>query len=41
LIASGVFALRIDDLSSLYSDVEVSEVDINSLEVGQAVVAQF
>jgi len=41
LISTGQFALRVDDLSALYADVEVSEVDINSVEVGQPVVLTF
>jgi HlyD family secretion protein len=41
LISTGQFALRVDDLSSLFADVEVSEVDINSVEAGQPVILTF
>ncbi len=41
LISTGQFALRVDDLSALYADVEVSEVDINSVKAGQTVVLTF
>ncbi len=34
-VTAGTTAFRIDDLSSLYVDVSVSEVDINSVAVGQ------
>ena len=37
----GMFAFRIDDLSKLLVDVEVSEVDINQVKVGQEVVMTF
>jgi len=37
----GKFACRIDDLSKLLLDVEVSEVDINQIKVGQDVVMIF
>lgn len=40
-ISAGAQAFRIDDLSSLLVDVEVSEVDINSVEVGQPVKLTF
>ncbi len=36
-IALGTQAFRLDDLSSLLVDVQVSEVDINSVSVGQPV----
>ncbi|MEZ0395564.1 MAG: efflux RND transporter periplasmic adaptor subunit [Anaerolineales bacterium] len=38
LVSPGLAAFRIDDLSRLLIDVQLSEVDINSVEVGQAVV---
>ncbi|MCK4899538.1 MAG: efflux RND transporter periplasmic adaptor subunit, partial [Anaerolineales bacterium] len=37
----GTLALRIDDLSQLYVDLEVSEVDINQVEIGQQVILTF
>jgi HlyD family secretion protein len=36
-VAAGTLAYRVDDLSQLLVDVEVSEVDINSVQVGQPV----
>lgn len=40
-VGAGATAFRLDDLSSLYVDVEVSEVDINSVSVGQPVLLTF
>jgi HlyD family secretion protein len=40
-VAPGTTAFRLDDLSHLYVDVEVSEVDINSVKVGQPVTLTF
>lgn len=40
-ISAGATAFRIDDLSSLLVDVNVSEVDINSVAVGQPVTLTF
>lgn len=40
-VNAGVTAFRVDDLSSLLVDVNVSEVDINSVSVGQAVKLTF
>jgi HlyD family secretion protein len=40
-VALGATAFRVDDLSSLLVDVELSEVDINSVTVGQAVTLSF
>jgi HlyD family secretion protein len=37
----GVPALRLDDLSHLWVDVEVSEVDINQVEIGQPAILTF
>ena len=37
----GVPALRLDDLSHLWVDVEVSEVDINQVEIGQPASLTF
>lgn len=39
--APGVTAFRLDDLSRLLVDVQVSEVDINHVEAGQAVTLIF
>jgi HlyD family secretion protein len=36
-VSSGTYALQIDDTSALYVDLQVSEVDINSVTVGQQV----
>ncbi len=40
-IGAGATAFRIDDLSSLLVDVEVSEVDINNVAMGQPVTLTF
>lgn len=40
-VSAGATAFRLDNLSSLYVDVEVSEVDINSVSVGQPVTLTF
>jgi HlyD family secretion protein len=40
-VRSGSNAFRIDDLSRLLADVQVSEVDINSVEIGQPVTITF
>ncbi len=40
-VAPGSAAFRLDDLSRLFVEVEVSEVDINRIKVGQAVVLTF
>ena len=40
-VSTGTIAFRVDDLSSLLVDVELSEVDINSVSVGQAVTLSF
>ena len=40
-VSVGALAFRIDDLSSLLVDVELSEVDINSVTVGQTVTLSF
>jgi HlyD family secretion protein len=37
LVSTGTAAFRIDDMSSLYVDLQVSEVDINRVQVGQTV----
>jgi HlyD family secretion protein len=41
LVSSGEAAFRIDDLSSLYVDLEISEVDLPSLKVGQQATLEF
>jgi HlyD family secretion protein len=41
LVANGTSAFRVDDLSHLLVDVDVSEVDINRVQVGQSVVLSF
>ena len=40
-VGAGATAFRVDDLSSLLVDVEVSEVDINNVAVGQSVQLTF
>ena len=40
-VGAGATAFRIDNLTHLYVDVEVSEVDINSVNVGQPVTLTF
>lgn len=41
LVSPGIPAFRIDDLSVLYVDLEVSEVDIHLVQVGQPVSIEF
>jgi len=40
-VSAGGTAFRLDNLSSLLVDVEVSEVDINSVSIGQPVILTF
>ena len=40
-VSAGATAFRVDDLSSLLVDVQVSEVDINSVSIGQPVTLTF
>jgi HlyD family secretion protein len=40
-VTAGTAGFRIDDLSSLYVDVEISEVDINTVTMGQPVMLTF
>lgn len=40
-VSPGTKAFRLDDLSSLFVDVEVSEVDINNIKSGQPVSISF
>ncbi len=41
LVSPGSVAIRIDDFSRLLVDLEVSEVDINQIQIGQEVVLTF
>jgi HlyD family secretion protein len=41
LINQGVFAIRVDDTSKLLVDLQISEVDVNSLKVDQEVTVSF
>jgi RND family efflux transporter MFP subunit len=41
LVSSGDAAFRIDDLASTYIDLQISEVDLPSLEVGQPAMLEF
>ncbi|HVN53795.1 MAG TPA: efflux RND transporter periplasmic adaptor subunit [Anaerolineaceae bacterium] len=41
LVTKGTQAVRVDDLSSIFIDLQVSEVDINSVQVGQDVELTF
>ena len=40
-VSAGTMAFRLDDLSSLQVDVDLSEVDINNVSVGQPVILSF
>lgn len=40
-VTPGKFAFRLDDLSHLLVDVQVSEIDINSVQVGQTATMSF
>jgi len=41
MVSSGKKAFRIDDLSKLYVDLQVSEVDISQIKIGQAATLTF
>jgi HlyD family secretion protein len=41
MVAPGTFAMRIDNLSALYVDLQVSEVDINRIQIGQPSLLTF
>lgn len=41
LVSAGDAAFRIDDLSSIYVDLQISEYDLASLEVGQQTTLEF
>ncbi|MGC1379125.1 MAG: efflux RND transporter periplasmic adaptor subunit [Anaerolineales bacterium] len=40
-VAPGLVAFRLDDLSSLLVDVDISEIDINSIQIGQTADISF
>ena len=40
-VNAGTLGFRVEDLSSLYVDVDISEVDINTVSVGQSVALTF
>jgi HlyD family secretion protein len=40
-VSTGTVAFRVDDLSHMLVDVQVSEVDINTVEVGQEAILTF
>jgi HlyD family secretion protein len=40
-VSAGTVGFRVDDLSNLLVDVEISEVDINSISIGQPVTLTF
>ena len=40
-VKGGTYALRIDNMTPLYIDLQVSEIDINHVQVGQSVQLQF
>lgn len=41
VVTQGNVAFRMDDMSRMYADIQVSEVDINKVEVGQEVTLTF
>jgi len=41
VVSQGMAAFRIDDLSRMFADIQVSEVDINKVKVGQDVTLTF
>lgn len=41
LVSAGTLAFQVDDLSRLLVDVQISEIDINSVQVGQSVSLTF
>ena len=41
LVKGGKYALRIDNMTPLYIDIQVSEIDINRVRVGQTVQLEF
>lgn len=41
IVSNGTNAFRIDDLASIYVDLQISEVDIQSLKVGQKATLTF
>lgn len=40
-VSQGTVAFRIDDLGRMYADIQVSEVDINKIQIGQPVTLTF
>jgi HlyD family secretion protein len=40
-VAPGMQAFRLDDLTRLLVDVQISEIDINNIQIGQAVTMSF
>lgn len=40
-VSPGTTAFRVDDVTNLYVDLQVSEIDINSVQVGQAVELSY
>jgi len=40
-VTVGMMAVRIDDLSNMLVDLDISEVDVNDIEVGQPVTVSF
>jgi len=41
IVSQGEVAFRIDDMSRMFAEIQVSEVDINKVEVGQEVTLTF
>ena len=41
LVSGGTYALRIDNMTPLYIDLQVSEIDINKIKLGQSMQLQF
>lgn len=41
VVTQGMAAFRVDDLSRMFADIQVSEVDINKVKVGQDVTLTF
>ena len=41
LVSSGETAFRVDDLASIYIDLQISEVDLSNLKTGQQAVIEF
>lgn len=41
VVSQGTVAFRVDDLSRMFAEIQVSEVDINKVKVGQTVTLSF